>query len=138
MTTKILFPTEFAQFSEEDKKLVEELMKSILKAEEATKILLNLFSSKELKLEEFRKKYQESFQKESDFEIITPVIPPIATMIALDTKPALTETVKTFLEVLVEKADFFKISADERCDQICQNSPNSKECSECTNRKKTK
>jgi hypothetical protein len=136
MTTKILFPIEFSQFSEDDKKLVEELMKSILKAEEATKILLDLLSSKELKLEEFRKNYQESFQKESDFEIITPVISPIATMMALDTKPSLTETVKTFVEVLVETADFFKISANKRCDQICENSPNSQECAECTDRRK--
>ena len=67
MTTQILFPPEFDQLSEDDKKSVTDLMKSILQAENATQILLDLFNSEKLDLEEFQEKYQEYLQEKADF-----------------------------------------------------------------------
>jgi hypothetical protein len=137
MTTQILFPPEFDQLSEDDKKSVTDLMKSILQAENATQILLDLFNSEKLDLEEFQEKYQEYLQEKADFEIITSprnVEAIKAPKIASKPQSSSITIVKTFAEILVDKFSFFKTSAETICNEICIKSPSSKECSDCLNK----
>ncbi|WP_413171479.1 hypothetical protein [Anabaena azotica] len=162
MTNQILLPQEFNDLPEDDQKLVAELIQSILKAERATEILLNLsnildFSNnEELDLQSFREQYQEYLQAGSEFEIATPEIPPSNEIASSDDssniensdleittnviassarRRPISRNRKTFTEFLVEESLFFRKSAEDRCDRICQNDNNSQKCKDCLKQK---
>lgn len=132
MTTQILFPAEFDNLSDDDKKLVEDLMKSIVKAEEATNILLDLLGSENLDsdLPKFRETCQQHFNKNLNLEILTSDPTPI---LGLSNSPSssIINNIKTFVEFLMGKSNAFKKAAKARCQQICENDPNPQKCIKC-------
>lgn len=132
MTTQILFPPEFDQLSDDDKKLVKDLMKSIVQAEEATDILLNLLGSKELDsdLPKFRESCQKHFNQELNLEILTSEPTPVLPNNNLPGASIVTN-IKTFVEFLIGKSNAFKKAAKERCQKICENDPDPQKCINC-------
>ncbi|BAZ88485.1 hypothetical protein [Dolichospermum compactum] len=133
------------QLSDDDKKLFEELIKSISQAEEANNILLDLLDSKDLDLDlpKFRENCQKYFTQKFNLELFNSsgnlariaslpmnnndvtvaLIPVGANFRKLAEK--LAEVTKTTSNALKNSADIIK------CRQDCEHDPNSQECKDC-------
>jgi hypothetical protein len=126
---------QFDQLSDDDKKLFEELLKSISQAEEITNILLDLLNSKEN-----CKKY---FQSKLNLEVFNSSgnLPRIASLpmnnndVPVAPIPVVVnfrKLAEKFAEVTKTTGNSLKNSSDIiRCRQACEHDPNSQECKDC-------
>jgi hypothetical protein len=130
------------QLSDNDKKLFEELLKSISQAEEATNILLDLLDSKDLDsdLPKFRENCEKYFKQKLNLEVFNSSgnsarIESLS-MNNNDFTAALIPVDANFKKKLEEVAritgNALKNSSDIiRCQQACELDPDSQECKDC-------
>ncbi|MBD2136925.1 hypothetical protein H6F32_04825 [Anabaena sp. FACHB-1237] len=141
MTTQISFPAKFDNLSDDDQKLAKELMKSILQAEEATDILLDLLGSKELDSD--LPKFRENCKKHLDnkFNLGTANLATISALPMNSTgasddhvpppPPPAPIAAIPMVQFIVERAKAIQDRTKNRCKQICQHDSTSKECIDC-------
>jgi hypothetical protein len=136
---------QFDQLSDDDKKLFEELLKSISQAEEITNILLDLLNSKDLDsdLPKFRENCKKYFQSKLNLEVFNSSgnLPRIASLpmnnndVPVAPIPVVVnfrKLAEKFAEVTKTTGNSLKNSSDIiRCRQACEHDPNSQECKDC-------
>ena len=126
MTDKVLLPSAWDNWNDEDKELAKELTKSILRGEKSTQLLLHLLSGENID-DHFKTKAKTISNHEFDFDVITPKKKKEGNSVAL---VSMTEIEPPDFEF--NDRVFTFLSAE--CRRICNNArteKDKKKCKEC-------